>query len=94
MPSCRLIALGGQNNQTLGSAGAEANLDAQFMMALTHPTPAVYYSTAGSPPFIPDSRIPNNTNEPYSYVRHCPLCFSTAYQRYENALVVGIHALF
>ncbi|KAG6910769.1 hypothetical protein DXG01_007656 [Tephrocybe rancida] len=42
---------GGQNNQTLSESGAEAALDGTF------------WSTAGSPPFKPDSRTPENTNE-------------------------------
>ncbi|KAL4076338.1 peptidase S8/S53 domain-containing protein [Scleroderma yunnanense] len=58
---------GGQNNQSLGNAGLEANLDAQFMFGLTYPTPGTFYSTAGLAPFDPDTLTPTNTNEPYSY---------------------------
>ena len=90
MLSCRLIALGGQNDQNLEKAGVEANLDAQFVMGLTHPTPAVYYSTAGSPPFNPDAITVNNTNEPYSYVRHC--FFLSRISKTRNKLVVATHA--
>lgn len=32
---------------------------------MSFPTPNVYFSTGGSPPFIPDSNTPTNTNEPY-----------------------------
>ena len=32
---------------------------------MSFPTPNVYYSTGGSPPFFPDSQTPTNTNEPY-----------------------------
>jgi tripeptidyl-peptidase I len=32
---------------------------------MTFPTPNIFYSTGGSPPFIPDSNITSNTNEPY-----------------------------
>ena len=32
---------------------------------MTYPTPNIFYSTEGSPPFIPDSITLNNTNEPY-----------------------------
>ncbi|KAF5392934.1 hypothetical protein D9757_001210 [Collybiopsis confluens] len=44
---------GGLNNQTLSEAGDEADLDGTF------------YTTAGSPPFIPDLETPTDTNEPY-----------------------------
>ncbi|RDX48143.1 subtilisin-like protein [Lentinus brumalis] len=45
--------------------GVEANLDIQYTEGITAPTPNVYYSTGGSPPFDPDSNTPTNTNEPY-----------------------------
>ena len=32
-------------------------------------TPSTFFSTAGSPPFIPDIGTPTNTNEPYLTVR-------------------------
>ncbi|KAI0261846.1 tripeptidyl peptidase A [Gloeopeniophorella convolvens] len=57
---------GGQNNQTLDQAGAEADLDVQFALGLTFPTPGTFFSTGGSPPFKPDNNSPTNTNEPYS----------------------------
>ncbi|GBE79871.1 Tripeptidyl-peptidase sed3 [Sparassis crispa] len=56
---------GGQNNQTLDEAGAEADLDTQFAFGLTFPTPGTFYSTGGSPPYVPDILTPNDTNEPY-----------------------------
>jgi len=37
----------------------------KYSVALSFPTPTFYYSTGGSPPFIPDDLSPNNTNEPY-----------------------------
>ena len=54
---------GGQNNQS--DPGGEANLDVQTTAGLTFPTPNIYFSTAGSPPFIPDDTSSVNTNEPY-----------------------------
>ncbi|KIJ54289.1 hypothetical protein M422DRAFT_201377 [Sphaerobolus stellatus SS14] len=54
---------GGGNNQS--QPGTEANLDIQYTEGLTWPTPNIYYSTGGSPPFTPDSNTPTNTNEPY-----------------------------
>ncbi|KAJ7618976.1 peptidase S8/S53 domain-containing protein [Mycena polygramma] len=41
---------GGLNNQS--DPGVEANLDIQYAMSLSFPTPNIYYSTGGSPPFI------------------------------------------
>jgi tripeptidyl-peptidase-1 len=43
----------------------QANLDVQYAGAISYPTPNIDYSTAGSPPCIPDHTTPNNTNEPY-----------------------------
>ncbi|KAH9973600.1 subtilisin-like protein [Lactifluus volemus] len=54
---------GGGNNQS--NPGSEANLDVQYGGAITFPTKNIYYSTGGSPPFIPDSNTTSNTNEPY-----------------------------
>ena len=64
---------GGMNNQTYAAAGVEANLDTQFAYGLTHPTPATFYSTGGSPPYIPDAVTPTDTNEPYVNVRFIPV---------------------
>ncbi|EJD43708.1 subtilisin-like protein [Auricularia subglabra TFB-10046 SS5] len=54
---------GGGNNQN--DPGVEANLDIQYTEGISFPTPNVYFSTAGSPPFTPDSATTTNTNEPY-----------------------------
>ncbi|KAH9479704.1 putative tripeptidyl-peptidase SED2 [Psilocybe cubensis] len=54
---------GGGNNQN--SPGVEANLDIQYTTGISFPTPNIYYSTGGSPPFTPDSFTTSNTNEPY-----------------------------
>ena len=59
---------GGQNDQDPDEAGAEANLDVQFALGLTFPTPGTFYSTGGRPPFIPDILTPTDTNEPYEDV--------------------------
>ncbi|KAH9059745.1 tripeptidyl peptidase A, partial [Lactarius vividus] len=56
---------GGLNNQTLGDAGAEADLDVQFALGISFPTPGTFYSTGGRPPFNPDADTPTDTNEPY-----------------------------
>ncbi|KAK0203079.1 peptidase S8/S53 domain-containing protein [Desarmillaria ectypa] len=45
--------------------GIEANLDIQYTVGLSYPTPNIYYSTGGSPPFNPDTQTPTDTNEPY-----------------------------
>ncbi|KAF9006660.1 tripeptidyl peptidase A [Cyathus striatus] len=77
---------GGLNNQTLSEAGAEANLDVQFALGISHPVPGTFYSTAGRPPFNPDIRTPTDTNEPYTdwldfVLSHPnpPLTISTSY---------------
>ncbi|KAI0766668.1 subtilisin-like protein [Trametes elegans] len=54
---------GGGDDQS--KPGAEANLDIQYAIAMSYPTPNIYYSTGGSPPFNPDGATQNNTNEPY-----------------------------
>ncbi|KAJ7437093.1 tripeptidyl peptidase A [Mycena galericulata] len=83
---------GGLNNQTLSAAGQEANLDVQFGLGISHPTPGTFWSTAGAPPFIPDSQTPVGeccffyTNEPYldwlDYIlnsQYIPQTISTSY---------------
>ncbi|KAI0695326.1 subtilisin-like protein [Cerioporus squamosus] len=54
---------GGGDDQS--DPGVEANLDIQYTEGITAPTPNIYYSTGGSPPFKPDQNTPTNTNEPY-----------------------------
>ncbi|KZV69308.1 subtilisin-like protein [Peniophora sp. CONT] len=54
---------GGQNNQN--EPGVEADLDIQYTTAMSFPTPQIYFSTGGSPPFIADDNTPTNSNEPY-----------------------------
>ncbi|KAA1473406.1 tripeptidyl peptidase A [Dentipellis sp. KUC8613] len=61
-----ILVNGGQNNQSAAAAGPEANLDTQFGYGLTFPTPGVFWSTGGEPPFDPDTFEPTNTNEPYA----------------------------
>ena len=60
---CDFWCKGGQNNQT--RAGFEANLDVQFALGISFPTPGVFHSTGGSPPYVPDKGNLINTNEPY-----------------------------
>ena len=62
------ICSGGLNNQSYSASG-EANLDTQFAYGLTYPTPGTFYSTGGSPPYIPDALTLTDTNEPYINVR-------------------------
>ena len=62
------VATGGQNSQNISEAGDEADLDVQFAFGLTFPTPSTFFSTAGSPPFIPDNLTPTDSNEPYTTV--------------------------
>ncbi|KAI6018304.1 hypothetical protein EDC04DRAFT_2743309, partial [Pisolithus marmoratus] len=39
----------------------------QYALGLTYSTPGIFYTTAGSLPFDPNARIPNNTSEPYTH---------------------------
>ncbi|KAJ7454057.1 peptidase S8/S53 domain-containing protein [Mycena galericulata] len=54
---------GGLNNQS--DPGLEANVDVQVTEGISFPTPITFYSTGGSPPFLPDPNTPSDTNEPY-----------------------------
>ncbi|KZV70276.1 subtilisin-like protein [Peniophora sp. CONT] len=56
---------GGQNDQSIGKAGGEANLDVQYGFGVAFPTPGIFWSTGGSPPYVPDQRTPTDSNEPY-----------------------------
>ncbi|KAJ3274902.1 hypothetical protein HDV01_001766 [Terramyces sp. JEL0728] len=56
---------GGTNPQDSGSAGTEADLDVEYVGAITYPTKHIFYSTGGSPPFTPDANTQTNSNEPY-----------------------------
>ncbi|KAJ3261974.1 hypothetical protein HK103_003817 [Boothiomyces macroporosus] len=60
-----VLVNGGTNPQDSGSAGTEADLDVEYVGALTYPTKHVFYSTGGSPPYIPDANESSNDNEPY-----------------------------
>jgi tripeptidyl-peptidase-1 len=75
------------------SPGNEANLNIQYTQGMTFPTPHVFYSTGGSPPFMPDSRAPINTNEPFldwlEYVlrhRNIPQTISNSYSESEQTV--------
>ncbi|KAI6016231.1 Pro-kumamolisin, activation domain-containing protein [Pisolithus marmoratus] len=85
---------GGQNNQSIAAAGEEADLDSQYAFGLTYPTPRTFYTTSGSPPFDPDARVPNNTNEPYTYwleymlsAENLPQTISTSYDDDEQTVI-------
>lgn len=54
------------NNQS--RPGNEANLDVQFALGISFPTPGTFYSTGGRAPFNPDKDTTINTNEPYMTV--------------------------
>jgi len=54
---------GGQNSQNLSESGVEAAIDTQLAYGLAYPIPGVYWSTRGTPPFIPDAKFPENGNE-------------------------------
>ncbi|KAG5983671.1 hypothetical protein E4U55_007538 [Claviceps digitariae] len=60
---------GGENKQDAGTAGAEANLDIQYGMAVGFPTNVIYYSTGGRGEKLDENGKPVpgelNDNEPY-----------------------------
>ena len=71
----------------------QANLDIQYTEGISFPTPNIYYSTGGSPPFIPDSRNPRNGNEPYldwlnflAAQPSIPQTFTTSYADHEQTV--------
>ncbi len=69
-----IFPAGGQNSQTLSDAGIEANLDTQYGLGLSFPTPGTLWSTAGSPPFNATLTTPTDSNEPYNVVsRYLPV---------------------
>ncbi|KAF8827152.1 hypothetical protein HHX47_DHR5000615 [Lentinula edodes] len=88
-----ILINGGFNNQSAQEAGDEANLDVQFALGLSYPTPGVFYSTGGEPPFDPDQGTESNTNEPYAkwldYILsqdNPPLTISTSYGDHEQTV--------
>ncbi|KAJ4496871.1 tripeptidyl peptidase A [Lentinula lateritia] len=88
-----ILINGGFNNQSAQEAGDEANLDVQFALGLSYPTPGIFYSTGGEPPFNPDQGTESNTNEPYAkwldYILsqdNPPLTISTSYGDHEQTV--------
>lgn len=58
----------GLTNQDSGNDSVEANLDAQYAIALSYNTPTIEYSTGGRAPLLPDQDQPtlsDDQNEPY-----------------------------
>ncbi|KAI0287619.1 tripeptidyl peptidase A [Russula brevipes] len=90
---------GGKNEQI--QAGAEANLDVQFALGISFPTPGTFYSTGGYPPFNPDKYTVWNTNEPYmawlEFIlaqKKIPQTISTSYGDDEQTGARGTSLLF
>ncbi|KAI9434428.1 subtilisin-like protein [Lactarius indigo] len=96
-----VLVNGGLNNQTLAEAGAEANLDVQFALGISFPTPGTFYSTGGRAPFIKDVHTLNATNEPYGdwldfilAQNSIPQVISTSYGDDEQSGARGVSLLF
>ncbi|KAI9448785.1 subtilisin-like protein [Lactarius psammicola] len=73
--------------------GTEGNINVQYTLGMVYPTPLIYYSTGGEPPFTPDSSTPINTNEPYlEWLNHVlklqdiPQTISTSYGENEQSV--------
>ena len=65
--------------------------DTQFAFGLTFPTPATFWSTGGSPPFIPDVLTPTDSNEPYLNVMNSVLRLSdSCIDRVHGLAVAGL----
>nr|VWP02127.1 Eukaryotic translation initiation factor 3 subunit G (eIF3g) (Eukaryotic translation initiation factor 3 RNA-binding subunit) (eIF-3 RNA-binding subunit) (Translation initiation factor eIF3 p33 subunit homolog) (eIF3 p33 homolog) [Ganoderma boninense] len=84
---------GGDDDQS--DPGVEANLDIQYTEGISFPTPNIYYSTGGSPPFDPDQGTDVNTNEPYldwvNFILNqttIPQTFTTSYGEDEQTVPV------
>lgn len=60
--SCSLVNNGTCPSSGTGYPGVEANLDVQYVRAITESIPNVYFSTGGRPPWLGSGE---NTNEPY-----------------------------
>ncbi|KAI4868398.1 tripeptidyl-peptidase [Hypoxylon rubiginosum] len=57
---------GGLNDQSSSDDSGEANLDVQYVLAVSSPIPIVEYSTGGRGPLVPTHDEPGpSTNEPY-----------------------------
>ncbi|KAK4097063.1 subtilisin-like protein [Parathielavia hyrcaniae] len=58
---------GGLNDQESEDDSTEANLDLQYLLALSHPIPVVEYSVGGRGPLVPTAKQPRppGDNEPY-----------------------------
>ncbi|KAI0455250.1 tripeptidyl-peptidase [Xylaria acuta] len=57
---------GGLNNQNSNSDSGEANLDIQYILAVSAPIPILEYSTGGRGPLVPTDDEPGpSSNEPY-----------------------------
>ncbi|OTA62096.1 tripeptidyl-peptidase [Hypoxylon sp. EC38] len=57
---------GGLNDQTSSDDSGEANLDVQYVLAVSNPVPILEYSTGGRGPLVPTHDEPGpSTNEPY-----------------------------
>ncbi|KAF8264517.1 subtilisin-like protein [Lactarius quietus] len=63
-PTYSVVQINGGGNNT-GKPSYEGNVDMEYSVALTYPTPHTFYSTGGQPPFMPDSNTVSNNNEPY-----------------------------
>ena len=90
----KLVLIDGGHGFSI-TPGYEANIVIQYTQGMTFPTPHVFYSTAGLPPFEPDSNSPINENEPfYSWLEYMlsprlpslPQTISTSYSDSEQTV--------
>ncbi|KAK3897520.1 peptidase S8/S53 domain-containing protein [Staphylotrichum tortipilum] len=88
---------GGLNDQSSGDDSSEANLDAQYLLAISYPIPMVEYSVGGRGPLVPTADQPTQpgSNEPYlEFMLHMaslpdsalPQTLSTSYGEEEQSV--------
>ncbi|KAI5787277.1 putative tripeptidyl-peptidase [Geopyxis carbonaria] len=91
------VGINDQNPKDINSIG-EANLDIQYTVGISYPTPNTYFSTPGRPPFIPDLDVTENDSEPYlAYLeallklpaRKLPAVITTSYGEAEQTVPLG-----
>ncbi|KAL1842453.1 hypothetical protein VTJ49DRAFT_5190 [Mycothermus thermophilus] len=87
----------GLNDQYSWDDSIEANLDAQYLLAMSHPIPMIEYRTSGRGPLVPTTLQPDppGTNEPYlEFLLHLaslpdsdlPQTISTSYGEEEQSV--------
>ena len=78
------------NNQS--HPGGEANLDVQFALGISFPTPGTFYRTGRRAPFKPDQDTTINTNEPYKHGTYAPFISTVSSCTFQLRQVAGLYS--